>query len=125
MVRLSPEKDGSVLSIPQQTTDPDSQILRTSDLTSNVIGTIRSKILYVLSIYPKLSPSMLQVGIGPSISPTIWRPILTELVREGLVSKQEEERTSNNGRFHRYDVLSLTEVGRKLISPIPIPVPAE
>src|SRR5260370_32502321 len=50
---------------------------------------IRQRILHVLSIYPKLSPSMLQVGIGTGMPPTLWRPILEQLVKDGAVDRYQ------------------------------------
>lgn len=50
---------------------------------------IAEKIIHLLGIYPIISPSMLQVGLGPQIPPRIWRPVLEMLIVEGKVSRSE------------------------------------
>ncbi len=69
--------------------------------------TISQKIEHVLSIYPHLSPSMLQTGIGTAIPPAIWRPVLQRLISEGIVIESEEVRETPTGRHHLYTILSL------------------
>jgi len=80
--------------------------MRESD-TESFEATIYDKIVHVLSVYPKLSPSMLQVGIGTSVPPSIWRRVLQDLVEEGKVVKDEEVRLAPSGRHQLYTVISL------------------
>jgi hypothetical protein len=107
--------------IPDVTTDPDPKYERFSDLSRNgqsivkAYGLIKAKIMYTLSVYPKISPSMLQVGIGPSTQPAIWRPILDDLIKDGLISREAVEKNTPTGRFNRHEVLSLTDTGRLLV----------
>jgi hypothetical protein len=51
------------------------------------IAEIRERILFTLAIYPKLSPTMLQVSLGTSTRPSIWHPVLNQLIEEGLVDR--------------------------------------
>jgi hypothetical protein len=51
---------------------------------------LRAKIIHVLSVYPVISPTMLQIGLGTHVKPTDWRPILTELIKEGIVLEEEQ-----------------------------------
>lgn len=63
---------------------------------------IHDKILHTLSIYPILSATMLQVGIGTSISPTMWRPILEQLVRDGKITRTVYQDETPGGRSQTY-----------------------
>lgn len=65
----------------------------------DVIG---DKILHILSIYPIISPTMLQAGIGPSVKSTTWRPILQELVISGKVMERSFHGTTYSGRHNNY-----------------------
>ncbi len=66
---------------------------------------IRDRIVNLLTVYPRLSPSMLQIGLGTSLPPTIWRPILTDLINDGTIKDETETSNLNRPRIHR--VLSL------------------
>lgn len=68
---------------------------------------IRDKILHVLKHYPVLSPSMLQVGIGPSISPRAWHPVLDSLVQENIVQKSERGVEDPSGRYRSITLIQL------------------
>lgn len=69
---------------------------------------IRAKIIHTLTIYPKLMPSMLQVGIGTSVSPKLWHPILEKLVADGTIIKEELRAKSHIGRDQTYAILKLS-----------------
>lgn len=73
------------------------------------VGTdpIRDRILHLLTVYPRISPSMLQIGIGTSVPPTLWRPILDDLVKEGRVLIENVNCQSPAGRARSYQVVSL------------------
>lgn len=68
---------------------------------------IEEKILFVLRIYPRISPTMLQVGLGTSVSSKMWRPILDALIRKGLVKQEYVQETSPADRIQSYTVISL------------------
>lgn len=68
---------------------------------------IRDKIIQTLTIWPRLSPSMLQVGIGTSVKPTLWHPILDSLIKEGIVARDEISMKSHIGRDQVYSVIHL------------------
>ena len=70
-------------------------VTETKNDDKSISDMIRDKILYTLQIYPKLSPSMLQVGIGTSVSSKIWRPILNELISNGTVREYSERSPRN------------------------------
>lgn len=68
---------------------------------------IREKLTHVLSIYPRLSPSMLQVGIGTSLPPSLWKPVLQQMIKEGLIRQEQYSAKTPTDRVQVYTVLSL------------------
>ena len=77
--------------------------------------TMQERILHCLSIYPILSPSMLQVGIGTNCSPQQWKPILRDLIEKGIVIETTKEKKTLTGRFFGYTKLYLAEHEGKII----------
>lgn len=51
---------------------------------------IEAKILALLGVYPILSASMIQAGLGPSLSASLWRPVLTALLSNGTLIQWEQ-----------------------------------
>ncbi len=72
--------------------------------------TIKAKILHILKIYPIISPTMLQGGLGPYMRPAQWRPVLADLVEVGLVEETQESLQTHAGRYNMYSKLSLPGV---------------
>jgi hypothetical protein len=71
---------------------------------------LREKILFGLSIYPFLSPSMLHVFLGTATPKSIWKDVvLKALVEEGLVCSEEVTLTSPHDRTQTYNILRLAE----------------
>lgn len=68
---------------------------------------IEARIIHVLTIWPKLNPSMLQVGIGTALSPKMWHPVLDRLISEGKVIKQELSGRGPTGRDQIFTIISL------------------
>lgn len=68
---------------------------------------IRAKILHVLSLYPIISPTMLQGGLGPYVKPAHWRPVLQKLLEEGSVIEEQESMQTPSGRYNTYTKLRL------------------
>ena len=69
---------------------------------------IRDKICHLLKLFPRISPSMMQVGIGPAVPPKMWRPLLEQLITEGKVMRTSELHETPGGRQQSYTILSLT-----------------
>lgn len=69
---------------------------------------IKEKIKHVLTIYPLISHTMLQAGIGPQVQPKLWRPILDEMIASGEVKQEDYGTQSPSGRFITYTRLSLS-----------------
>jgi len=67
---------------------------------------VKSKILHLLTIYPVISPTMLQSGLGPYTKPDLWRPVLAELITEGLVIESQQSLETPSGRYNTYTILS-------------------
>lgn len=70
---------------------------------------IEERILYFLSVYPRLSGSMIQVAIGTSIAPVMWRPIIERLIREGKIVLYEIHSRAPSGRDLSHKVYCLKE----------------
>lgn len=68
---------------------------------------IRAKIAHILGIFPILSPSMLQVALGTSLPSTLWKPLLEDMVAEGIVLRQAVSTETPAGRQQSYTTLSL------------------
>lgn len=68
---------------------------------------VSNKILHTLKIYPKLSASMLQVGIGTALPPKIWRPILDKLEKSGRIKQYDVGAVSPSGRDQTYHIIEL------------------
>ena len=75
---------------------------------------IRAKILHTLKVYPVISPTMLQSGgLGPSVRPSVWRPVLQELIAEGKVVQDTIPSSTPSGRYNAYQRLYLPETSEK------------
>ncbi len=68
---------------------------------------IASKILHLLKIYPIISPTMLQGGLGPQTRPAVWRPVFEQLIKEGKVIESSYSTTTPADRYNTYSRLSL------------------
>ena len=68
---------------------------------------IREKILHILRIYPKLSPSMLHQGLGVWMRAGLWRPVLDQLIEDGEVVREQESRMTPQERYNTYTWLRL------------------
>ena len=68
---------------------------------------IKARILKVLEIYPKLSPSMLHIGIGPQLKVSSWHPVLKQLITDGVIVQDELISLTSTDREQVYRVLSL------------------
>lgn len=72
--------------------------------------TIRSRITDVLEHFPILSPTMLQVGIGPHYKASRWKPVLEAMVREGEVISSSHTRETSEGRWTTIRKVALARV---------------
>ena len=68
---------------------------------------IETRILHLLRIYPVISPTMLQSGLGPSTKPAQWRPVLVDLIARGKVRENQESMQTPSERYNTYTKLSL------------------
>ena len=73
------------------------------------IELLRKRIKFLLGVFPKLGPSMLQVALGTSLSPGIWKPILEQMIQEGEVQRHQETLDTPAGRSVTYTILSLPD----------------
>lgn len=68
---------------------------------------IAAQIKCYLEVYPVLSPTMLQAALGPQTKPGIWRPVLEEMVKNGIIVKDTVPVTTPSGRHRDFATLSL------------------
>lgn len=68
---------------------------------------IRDRIIHVLRLYPIISPSMLQMGLGPNVAAHEWRPVLDDMVSSGDIIQSTTTVNSPSGRHNTYTRLSL------------------
>lgn len=68
---------------------------------------IENRIIHLLKIYPKINPSMMQIGIGSSIPSQMWRPKLQDLIDRKVILEEFVVSPSPTGRHQSYCVLSL------------------
>lgn len=68
---------------------------------------VRQKIVHTLTYYPRLSPSMLQVGIGTGISPKLWRIVFEDMIKEGKIRQEITQVRVPNGRDQTLKIISL------------------
>lgn len=72
---------------------------------------IRQRILHTLWIYPKLSPSMLQIGIGTGFPPALWHPVLERMIDNGEVIRSQTQATNPvSKRDQTYTILTAVVV---------------
>jgi len=85
------------------------EVLDEEDFVAISSDWIRDKILHTLKIYPHLSMSMLQVGIGTAISSKLWHPVLEQLKADGKIKVESKSARSPAGRDQTYQVISLAD----------------
>lgn len=78
--------------------------------TISYLRDIEERILHVLSIYPKISPSMLQIGLGSNVPPKIWRPVLQQLMDKNLVVQETIVNMSPKGRSQTHIIIKQVQV---------------
>lgn len=74
---------------------------------SDVNTLIRDKILHVLEIFPYISNSMIHMAIGTSTPTILWKPILEQLVKEGLILETTITAKSPLDRQQTYTIYHL------------------
>ena len=75
---------------------------------TNAERSIAEKILHILTTFPKISPSMLQISLGSGVPTDVWKPVLDKLIGSGDVYRYPRNTQSPNGRPQVITVLSLT-----------------
>jgi hypothetical protein len=81
----------------------DTQLVTGEDLI------LREKMMFLLTIYPRLTPTMLHVGIGPQVRPQTWRPIMEALIREGKIKRTGISVHTPKGQYRTYTTLELSK----------------
>ena len=68
----------------------DEKELHEEEVDLQVQEGIREKIVHLLSIYPLISPTMLQGALGPQVKAAIWRPVLTMMIEDGTIIEEAQ-----------------------------------
>ena len=90
--------------------EPVENVPQAPDAAADYVRQLREKILFGLSVYHFLSPSMLHVFLGTATPASLWKDkILTELLEEGLVVKEDVQLTSPFERSQTYTILRLPD----------------
>lgn len=69
---------------------------------------IQEKILHILNLFPTISPAMLQVGIGTSIPPAMWRPNYDYLKKAKVIIERHAVHETPGGRLIQYTFVELS-----------------
>jgi hypothetical protein len=80
-----------------------------ASVAAEMVNDLRGRILFTLTVYPKLSPTMLQVALGTGTRPQFWHPVLDQLIEEGRIEKIQIRPPSPppSGRDQVYTVIQL------------------
>lgn len=81
--------------------------MNNTDVTEE--ATVTEKIIHTLTVYPLISPTMLQGGLGPYMKPDVWRPILDKLIHTGVVIQEHVPFKTPYGRHNSYTRLYLAK----------------
>ena len=67
--------------------------------------TVESRILHILSVYPRISPSMLQISL--SMPAGRWKPVFKRLLEEGKIKQTTVMAETQSGQMRPHPVVSL------------------
>lgn len=70
---------------------------------------IRQKIVHSLSVYPGISMTMLQISIGTSIAPNLWKPTYLKMVQAKIILETVETKEGPGGRIIMYKHINLAK----------------
>lgn len=100
-----------------------------SDSANEYLAQLEQKILYGLSIYKFVSPTMLHVFLGTSTPASLWKDqVLQSLIASGQVISENVTLTSPFDRSQSYTVLHLPEnvyTPPEALEPAPTPCATE
>lgn len=68
---------------------------------------VAGRILHILSIYPKISPSMLQIALN--LPARVWQPVLNNMLEKKHVHRSHVVAETPAGRTHTHTILALGE----------------
>ena len=80
----------------------DMPLFKTEDET-----VVAEKIVHLLTMFPVISPTMLQAGLGPSTKPSLWRPVLETLIEAKKVHRADEQALTPTNRYNTYTKLMI------------------
>jgi hypothetical protein len=74
-------------------------------------GQIRKQLIHLLRLYPVLSPTMIQSSLGGKVRPSVWRPIMESMIKEGTLVRNEVVSENSWGQFRSYTCIKLADNG--------------
>lgn len=83
--------------------------LSQQDVNLSYPDDIKAKIVHLLEVFPVISPSMMQIGIGSSLPAKLWKPILRQLIADGILKEDVFVHPTAAGRQQSYTLLSLKD----------------
>jgi hypothetical protein len=93
------------------------QATLSDDESTLLIKDMREKILYMLKIMPALTPACLQTSIGTAVSPNLWRPVLYQLIEEGVIKTATVATVSPKNRHESRELWHLADYPYALVDP--------
>jgi hypothetical protein len=73
------------------------------------VESIRRRIVSTLVTYPRISPSMLQTGIGPNTKAALWKPILEQMISDGVIVRESRLAKTPKAKYRTVTILSLSK----------------
>jgi hypothetical protein len=73
---------------------------------------VKERILHILSVYPQISQSMLQISLGMPVAS--WKPVLEHLIKGGEVLRDTVVINAPSGRMQTHTIIRLTETELRL-----------
>ena len=70
---------------------------------------VRERIIALLTVYPILSPSMIQIGLGSSLPTFVWRPVFDRMLISGELVEGLVEGPPSDNRQRPFKTVSLAK----------------
>ncbi len=63
--------------------------------------------MILLQVYPVLSPTLIQALLGTRVRPSFWKPILEQMISEGVLVRSEVVTKNSWDQLHSYTCIRL------------------
>ncbi len=68
---------------------------------------LREQLVHLLGIYPILSTTMIQSFLGAKVRPKVWKPVLEEMIKDGVLVREWVISENYFGQLRSYTCISL------------------